>query len=238
MLHFWVLSSARSTVLTPSAAISLAAHVVLGGAAFYGTLPSSRDDEKQESRPVVYFAPPDRQPGRAPTEEHLQFIDVGVGVRADGQPASEGVKRGLPAAEKSRMSSPGRDMVSELAQLPILSNDSIYSILTVDEAAARMEGSAAPAYPSELVKQGVEGSVTVRYVIDSTGRAEPASLEIYASTHPLFTDAVRDALPGMRFTSALLGGRPVRQLVEQTFAFKITPPTPAPAEHTRTNPVP
>jgi len=101
-----------------------------------------------------------------------------------------------------------------------------------------MEGSAAPVYPLELVKQGVEGSVIVRYVIDSTGRAEPASLEVTASTHPGFTEAVRDALPGMRFTAATRDGRPVRQLVEQSFAFRITPPTPAPSEHTRTNPVP
>src|SRR5471030_1587282 len=83
MLHFWVQSSGRSTIFSPSAAISLAAHLVLGGAAFYGTLPSARVDEKPDNRHVVYFAPPDRQPGRASIQERLQFIDVGAGVHAD-----------------------------------------------------------------------------------------------------------------------------------------------------------
>jgi TonB family protein len=238
MLHFWVQSSARSTLFSPSAAISLAAHLVLGGAALYGTLPSSHTDEPRPSQPVLYFAPPDRQPGRTKVEEHLRFVEVGVGVRADGSPAPNGVKRGVSGAEASRMSSPGRDLLSEQAQVAVPSNDSVYSVLTVDEAAVRMEGSAAPVYPSELIKQGVEGSVTIRYVIDSTGRAEPTSIEVSTSTHPLFTEAVRDAIPRMLFNAATVAGRPVRQLVEQSFAFRITPPVPAPSEHTRTNTIP
>ena len=134
MLHFWVQSSARSIVFTPSAAISLAAHLALGGAAFYGTLPSARADEKLDNRRVVYLAPPDRRPGRAHLEEHLQFVDVGVGVHADGPAAPDGVKRGVPEEDNTRMSSPGQDQLTQEAQTPIASNDSIYSILTVDEA--------------------------------------------------------------------------------------------------------
>jgi hypothetical protein len=42
----------------------------------------------------------------------------------------------------------------------------------------------------------------------------------------------------MRFSPAMVQGRKVRQMVEQRFQFRITPPVAAPAEHTRTNPVP
>jgi TonB family protein len=238
MLPFWVQSSTRSTLFSPSTAISLAAHLVVGGAAFYGSLPAKRVVEQSSSHPVLYFAPPDRQPGRTAVEEHLQFIDVGAGVRADGTPAPDGVKRGVPGADAVRTSSPGRDLLSQQAQVAVPSNDSVYSVLTVDDEVARLEGSAAPVYPSELITQGIEGSVTVRYIIDSTGRAEPASLVVDASTHPLFTEAVRNALPGMLFTAATVAGHPVRQLVQQNFAFRITPPTPAPSEHTRTSTIP
>jgi CheY-specific phosphatase CheX len=42
----------------------------------------------------------------------------------------------------------------------------------------------------------------------------------------------------MRFSAAIVDGRPVRELVEQSFSFRIAPPAAAPSEHTRTNPVP
>jgi TonB family protein len=238
VLQVWVQSYAKSAVFTPSAAFSFAAHVALGGAAVYGTRHADRAAEERRNQRIVYYAPPDRRPGQAAATEHLQFIDVGLGVRADGAGALEGVKRGRPAGVETLLETPGHDSLSQQAQAPIASNDSVYSILTVDETAARMEGSAAPVYPPELMRESIEGSVMVRYVIDSTGRAEPGSLQVLSSSHPLFVKAVRDALPGMRFSAAIVDGRPVRELVEQSFAFRIAPPAAAPSEHTRTNPVP
>jgi TonB family protein len=238
VLHFWVHSYARSAVVTPSAAISLAAHVALGGVAIYGTRHAERAAEERRTERIVYYPPPNRQPGQAPRAEHIQFIDVGLGVRTDGVPAPEGAKRGKPAGDPRREESPGPDAFSQPPQTPIPSSDSVYSMLTVDEMAVRMEGSAAPAYPPELMKANIEGTVMLRYVIDSTGRADPGSVLVLASSHPLFLQAVRDALPGMRFSAALVDGRPVRELVEQSFSFRIALPPPAPAEHTRTNPVP
>jgi hypothetical protein len=41
--------------------------------------------------------------------------------------------------------------------------------------------------------------------------------------HPLFVRAVEDALALSRYLPAEAGGRRVRQLVEQTFAFRIAP---------------
>jgi TonB family protein len=238
VLHFWVQSYARSSVFTPSTAFSLAAHVALGGAAIYGTRHAESAAEERRNQLIVYYAPPDRQPGKSPTPEQLQFIEVGAGVRTDGVVSPDGVKRGKPAGDEALQDSPGHDQVTQQSQLPVPSNDSVYSILTVDETAARMEGSAAPIYPPELMRESIEGLVMVRYVIDSLGRAEPGSLEVLSSTHPLFVKAVRDALPGMRFSAAIVDGKPVRELVEQSFAFRIAPPAAAPSEHTRTNPVP
>jgi hypothetical protein len=41
------------------------------------------------------------------------------------------------------------------------------------------------------------------------------------SSNPGFIDAVREALPYMRFKPAKIGPLKVRQLVEQNFTFKI-----------------
>jgi hypothetical protein len=51
------------------------------------------------------------------------------------------------------------------------------------------------------------------------GRADISSLKIIKSTLEPFAEAVRTALPLMRFQSAETGGKKVRQLVEQTFTL-------------------
>jgi len=97
----------------------------------------------------------------------------------------------------------------------------------------RAENSAAPAYPLELMTKGVQGSVLVRYVVDTTGFADPASLEILNATHAAFAQSVKDALPYMRFHPARIGGRKVRQMVEQPFIFRIQAATDQQANATR-----
>jgi periplasmic protein TonB len=47
----------------------------------------------------------------------------------------------------------------------------------------------------------------------------PGSFKVLESAHEMFTLAVRQCLPDMRFLPAEVGGRPVRQLVQQPFSF-------------------
>ena len=60
-----------------------------------------------------------------------------------------------------------------------------------------------------------------QFIVDTTGRAEPISFKVLRTTHELFAEAVRTALPKMRFIPAELGGRKVKQLVQQPFSFTI-----------------
>jgi len=89
------------------------------------------------------------------------------------------------------------------------------------ERAAVLHGTVSPRYPTMLRERGVEGSATLRFVVDTTGRVEPASVAVVASTHELFAAAARAALPSLRFTPAQAGGRRVRQLVELPFSFEL-----------------
>ena len=87
------------------------------------------------------------------------------------------------------------------------------------------KSSAAPAYPLDLLSQHIEGSVLARYVVDTTGFADMESFEVVRSTHEEFLRSVREALPYMRFSPAMIGTTKVRQLVEQSFTrFRITLP--------------
>lgn len=78
-----------------------------------------------------------------------------------------------------------------------------------------------PRYPDILRSAGVEGVVIVQFVVNEDGSADTSSLKVLRSTHELFKAAVRYAMPNMRFTPAMVKGRAVRQLIEQTFEFNV-----------------
>ena len=81
--------------------------------------------------------------------------------------------------------------------------------------------SATPRYPEILKSAGVEGEVLASFEVDTTGRAVSSSFKVLKTSHELFASAVRNALPNMRFLPAEIGGKKVRQLVQQPFVFAI-----------------
>ena len=96
-----------------------------------------------------------------------------------------------------------------------------YFEFQVEKPVMQAPGSPPPRYPEILKSTGVEGEVNAQFEVDTLGRANPASFKILRSTHDLFASAVRNALPNMRFLPAEIGGRKVRQLVQQPFVFAI-----------------
>jgi protein TonB len=78
-----------------------------------------------------------------------------------------------------------------------------------------------PPYPPSLRAAGVEGDVLARFTVDTLGRVESRSVQIVESSHALFGDAVRDWLTRTRYRPATIGGRPVRQQVEQRIGFSL-----------------
>lgn len=237
-MRLWVHTYAN-TAAAPSAILSIAAHVVLFGAAVYGSGPRSDRPAEESYGRVFYLPPPDRIPRTESNTEHLQYIEIGAGAMATPTTSAAGAPSGRPMAEWNRPGgSRGLDSENKAAQSAVASADSVYSMLSIEESAVRSEGSAAPAYPREMLEKSVEGEVRTRYIIDTTGRADSASLQVMSATNAAFTQAVREALPGMRFSPAVVQGHKVRQLVEQNFEFRILPPVTAPAEHTRAKPAP
>ena len=103
---------------------------------------------------------------------------------------------------------------------PVIS-DQPYFDFQVEKAAAAVPGSGSPAYPEMLKSSGVEGEALVQFVVDTTGRAELGSFKVLRASHEAFGQAVKAALPRMRFLPAEIGGRKVRMLVQQPFAFAL-----------------
>lgn len=111
-------------------------------------------------------------------------------------------------------------------EVPVPETERAFSEIEVDSAAVRDPESAGPTYPAKLLAERVEGATRVQFVVDSTGHVDLATIVILDSTHPEFTEAVKEVLPRMKYQPARIGKRPVAQLVEQRFGFRLAPPPP------------
>lgn len=99
--------------------------------------------------------------------------------------------------------------------------DQPYFEFQVEKPVLPREGNPQPRYPEMLRTGGIEGEVLAQFVVDTSGRAEMSSLKILKSSHDLFSSAVRQTLPSMRFYAAETGGRKVKQLVQMPFNFTL-----------------
>lgn len=100
--------------------------------------------------------------------------------------------------------------------------DQTYFEFQVEKQVAQAPGNPGPRYPDMLRSANVEGEVLAQFVVDTTGRVEGGSIKILKTSHDLFTNSVKQALSGMRFFPAEIGGRKVKQLVQQPFNFTLT----------------
>jgi hypothetical protein len=215
----------------PIAALSGVVHAIIIAAWVVVTLPPSSiaDDDSLSNRVYPqYIPPPDKVPGGpAAVHEVVRFVQLTGTAVGDGVgqgPRSAGSKPPSPADdEAARQRDTTLDAKPVTAPPPPPGNsDSVFTVLDVDTAVVRSANSAAPAYPLKLLEARITGSVQAQYVVDTTGFADTASFRVMKATNPGFIDAVREALPYMRFKPAKIGPLKVRQLVEQTFTFRIT----------------
>jgi hypothetical protein len=179
---------------------SVAVHVASFGAAARPIARGAPLDDGLFS--IRYLLPPDRvqeAPG-----ERVQFVAVGAGTTGwqTGADALADVAP-VPATRAPGQATRPPEPVDDGAQ-PLAT--ALYTEDQVDSAATRDPNSAGPNYPDALREQGVQGEVLVEFTVDTTGRADPGSFAVVEASHPLFAEAVRDALPKMLFTPAVAHG--------------------------------
>ena len=176
------------------------------------TQPEVEEQPKQAPPPEIVVAPP---PVKVPTAvtapieipSTLPDIDL---THPPTDPSQFMGKRG-PAVE------PGRVESAE----PVARADNALFEYEVEKPVSQAPNSAVPAYPDILRQAGVEGSAIVSFVVDTTGRVDLTTFKVVHSTHELFSTAVRNALPRMRFIPAETSRGKVRQVVQQPFSFAI-----------------
>lgn len=209
---------------------SVVLHTILIAAAVYATARAGVKDDKAkaekiqfvemkkepvpEKKPeppkeVVVKPPPPKgfQVLRAPLRIDIKIpeIDLSKAVTNESDFSGKGVKGGT-----------GTGVVGGVSNA-----NTTYFEFQVEKPAEMLSDSPKPKYPSVLESSGIAGEVQAQFVVRSDGKADMDSFKVLKSTNELFTQAVKNVLPRMKFSPAMIGGKPVNQLVQQSFQFAV-----------------
>ncbi len=214
--------------------ISIVLHTVLIAAAVVLTKKTADALEKPKEEKVVLQEnkkkePEPEKPKEQPKQQQVAQVAPPKGFQVLTPPIT--IPDVIPDVDLSRKATDEADFSGKGVQGgvakgveggtgPVIS-DQPYFDFQVEKAAAAIPGSGSPAYPEMLKSSGVEGEALVQFIVDTTGRAELGSFKVLKASHDAFGQAVKAALPRMRFLPAEIGGRKVRMLVQQPFAFAL-----------------
>jgi TonB family protein len=104
-------------------------------------------------------------------------------------------------------------------QRPLVPDPGVYYEHAVGCAADPLPSNPAPKYPRVPAQERRRREVLARFIVDTTGLVEPASVQFLANEDPRFARAARATLARWRFSPATRRGVPVRQLSHASLAF-------------------
>jgi protein TonB len=224
-------SKAKKQKMAGGTVFSIVLHTVLIAGAVYATARAGVKDEKAKAEKIQFVEMkkeppkvPDKPPPpkevvvkppppkgfqvlRAPVKIDIKIpeIDLTKAITNESDFSGKGVKGGT-----------GSGVVGGIAN-----TNQTYFEFQVEKPAEMLSESPKPKYPSVLESSGIAGEVQAQFVVNSTGKADMDSFKVLKSTNELFTQAVKNVLPRMRFSPAMIGGKPVNQLVQQSFQFAV-----------------
>jgi len=76
-------------------------------------------------------------------------------------------------------------------------------------------------YPADLRKRGLQGAVVAQFIVDAYGRLRTETWQPIRIAHKDFEKSVRSKLADMRWTPAILEGRPVCELTRSVVLFSL-----------------
>jgi periplasmic protein TonB len=225
-------SKAKKQKMAGGTMFSIVLHTVLIGGAVYATARAGVKDEKAKAEKIQFVEmkkePPKVEPKEPPPKEvivkppppkgfqvlrapvkidiKIPEIDLSKAVTNEADFSGKGVKGGT-----------GSGVVGGTGPV----TNQTYFEFQVEKPAEMLQDSPKPKYPSVLESSGIAGEVQAQFVVASSGKADMDSFKVLKSTNELFTQAVKNVLPRMKFSPAMIGGKPVNQLVQQSFQFAV-----------------
>jgi protein TonB len=210
-------------------------HALIGTAAVYGTLQAKEQLEKPKAEKVEFVEmkkkeeppPPKEVPPppkdvvmAPPPPKGFQVLTAPVKV-PDVLPDIDLSKKVTDEADFSGKGVAGGVAKGVVGGTAPVNTDQPYFEFQVEKQVAMVPGQSVLVYPEQLRSANVEGEVLAQFVVDENGRYEPGTFKVLKSTNEQFTNAVKNALPRMKFYPAEVGGRKVKQLVQQPFTFSL-----------------
>jgi protein TonB len=232
MFNQLIESKATKQKMAGGTVFSIVLHTVLIGGAVYATARAGSKDEKTKAEKIQFVEMkkeppkvPDKPPPpkevivkppppkgfqvlRAPVRIDIKIpeIDLSKAITNESDFSGKGVKGGT-----------GSGVVGGTGPV----TNQTYFEFQVEKPAEMLAESPKPKYPSVLESSGIAGEVQAQFVVNTQGRADLDQFKVLKSSNELFTQAVKNVLPRMRFSPAMIGGKPVNQLVQQSFQFAV-----------------
>lgn len=234
MFNQLIESKAKKQRLAGGTLASVVLHTLLIGGAVYATARAGIKDERTKAEKIQFVemkkepapkpkeaAPPPKevvvkppppkgfQVLRAPLRIDIKIpeIDLSKAVTNESDFSGKGVQGGVASGVVG-----GKGPVT---------NDQTFFEFQVEKPASMLDDSPKPRYPAVLESSGIAGEVQAQFVVVESGRADIDTFKVLRSSNDLFTQAVKNVLPRMHFSPALIGGKPVKQLVQQSFQFAV-----------------
>jgi protein TonB len=235
MFNQLIESKPQKQKLAGGTMFSIVLHTVLIGGAVYAPARAGIKDEKTKAekiqfveikkeppkvvekeppppKEVIVKPPPPKgfQVLRAPVKIDIKIpeIDLSKSITNENDFSGKGVKGGV-----------ANGVVG--GKGPVVNDNQTYFEFQVEKPAEMLSDSPKPKYPTVLESSGIAGEVQAQFVVSSGGKADMDSFKVLKSTNELFTQAVKNVLPRMHFSPAQIGGKPVNQLVQQSFQFAV-----------------
>ena len=230
-------SKAKKQRSTGGTVTSVILHTLLMAGAVYATAQATIEAEKPKEEKVEFVEmkkdeppPPKNEPPPPPPPEAVaappppkgfQVLTAPVEI-PDIIPKVDLSKKVVDEADFSGKGVAGGTSKGDpnVKAAPIGDNQTYFEF-QVEKQAALVPGSAQLRFPSVLQSQNVEGKVTVQFVVDTTGRAEMGSFKVLETSNELFSASAKDYVRSAKYYPAEVGGRRVRQLVQQPLAFSL-----------------
>ena len=211
---------------------SIVFHTVLISAAVYATARAGAKDEKAKAEKIQFVEMkkeppkvPDKPPPpkevivKPPPPKGFQVLraPLKIDIKIPEIDLSKAVTNEKDFSGKGVAGGTGSGVVGGTGPV----TNQTYFEFQVEKPAEMLQESPKPKYPSVLESSGIAGEVQAQFVVSSSGKADVESFKVLKSSNELFTQAVKNVLPRMRFSPAMIGGKPVNQLVQQSFQFAV-----------------
>ncbi len=201
--------------------VSLTLHTALIVGAVYGTLHSMPGETTAKVDTALVLLTPE---SKVPDPPPMPLAEPLRGFQTVAVPAT--IPTGVPPLDLEEhfdaKDYSGIGVEGGRADGVVPPQDAVYAEALVEERPALLSAPPPP-YPAVLKRAGVQGLVVLTAIVDTTGHAEPGSIEIVASPNPAFDTPTRAWILQAQFRPARVHGQAVRVHVTLPVDYSIRP---------------